>query len=168
MIIQRKLRWNVQSLQKRLSYLHLRRNFKSSSNKISSGRLQKSKKNSKHIVIGSLLSSSDVILQTFTVVIIGPKGDKRIRVMLDGGAHHSQRLVIELGLKQGVEHQTLSTFGRGYKEHAFNRRQVTLRTYATTLVNKFYLAFRLRKSATQFLPSHWDLGERRCDVDNLI
>ncbi len=72
----------------------------------------------------------DLILQTALVNIEGPKGKRKVRVLLDGGAHHSyitDSAAAALGLKQfGTEQQHVNVFGGGVEVIYMKKVQLNL------------------------------------------
>jgi len=80
-------------------------------------------------------STSNLVLQTFWITVSGPKGQRRFRVLLDGGAHLSyitKRAANELGLlPSGSEVHSVSVFGGAVEDKTMPKVSLKIRTHKT-------------------------------------
>ena len=80
----------------------------------------------------SISNPNDLILQTALIFVAGPKGTKKIRVLIDGGAHLSyvtDETAEALGLRStGVEQQRVNVFGGGVEKLTMKKVVVTVKS----------------------------------------
>jgi hypothetical protein len=80
----------------------------------------------------SISKPNDLILQTALVLVTGPKGVKKIRVLFDGGAHLSYITEVAaeaLGLRPvGMEQQRVNVFGGGVEKLNMKKVVATLKS----------------------------------------
>lgn len=127
---------------------------KSSEESDKSGRSDGTGGKRKHELVCSALTTFHLVLQTFWITVNGPKGQRRVRVLLDGRrrgnlSYITHRAASQLSLvSTGSEVQSVCVFDRGVDDQTMYKIKLEIKTNHTNDIS----ALRSLRLANLFPP----------------